>query len=255
MRKTIATLLVPLALLGACSPSEAAPPEVLVFAAASLRDALGEAAPRFEARHGARLMFSFGASGDLARQILAADRADAFVSADELEADRLEAAGRLQPGMRRVLGSNALVVVVPAGEPERPFEPADLARLDRVAIGNPATVPAGRYARAWLEALGLWDEVEPRLVPALDVRAALAVVEAGGAGAAIVYRSDAARSSRVRVVHAATGAAAPRIAYPGAGVRGGAQPRLGAAFVDFLGEAESQALFARHGFGPAGEPR
>lgn len=228
-------------------------PELLVHAATSARDALLALEADYEREQGLDLVFNFGGSGDLARQIEAAGAADVFLSADELEMDRLEAAGLLVPGTRTALLSNRLVVVEPADEPspfEPPFAPAQLVRpaIRRLSLGETESVPVGRYARAWLEGLGLWSELSGRVLPAVDARAALAAVESGGAQAGIVYGSDAARSTRVRLVHAVPLAEGPRIVYPLAVVGGRPAEREARALVAFLASPRARQAFEQAGF-------
>ncbi|HVQ26234.1 MAG TPA: molybdate ABC transporter substrate-binding protein, partial [Planctomycetota bacterium] len=238
----------------ACRPAHDERPELVVYAAASLRDVLQELAPAAEAGSDARLVFNFGSSGDLARQILAADAADLFFSADEREMERVASAGRIEPATRRALLANELVVIEPADERpslfRTPFEPAQLADLPQVSLADPESVPAGRYARAWLEARGAWAAVAPKVVPAVDVRAALAAVESGALRAGIVYRTDAARSTRVRVVFAVPSTEGPEIRYPLAVLKG--RPEAGRAreLALYLASEEALAVFARHGFVP-----
>lgn len=192
---------------GACgggSGGEA--PALEVYAASSLRDALVRVVEAWEARGGGPVALNFGSSGGLARQILAARRADVFVSAGELEMDRVEAAGLVVEGTRRGLLVNRLVVIEPVGRESLwvgEFQPAMLADVgvEYLSMGDPEYVPAGRYAREWLEREGLWEQVEGRVAPAVDVRAALAAVESGVARAGVVYATDAAISERVRVVY------------------------------------------------------
>jgi len=227
--------------LGACgSPGEG---EVTVYAAASLRDALAEA---IDARPGGGdVHLNLGSSGDLARQIVAGGRADLFLSADELELDRVERAGLVEAGTRRRWLGNALVVVVPADAPavDGAF---DLSSVGRLSIAHPEAVPAGRYARAWLESQGLWNSLRERVLPGVDVRAALAAVESGAAGAGIVYRTDAARSKRVKVVRVVPAGEGPAIVYAAAAIRGcGPAAR---ALLEHLVSARSAVIFARHGF-------
>src|SRR6185503_2240199 len=127
--------------------------------------------------------------------------ADLFFSADEKELDRVEQAGLIEAGTRRSLLSNQLVVIESGGAAasifHAPFTPEQLAgsELELLSLGNTDTVPAGKYAKAWLQSRGVWDQVASRILPGIDVRAALAAVESGGARAGIVYRTDAARSS------------------------------------------------------------
>jgi len=240
-----------LALLGACGEARAGAPELRVAAAASTRDALLALEQLYEEATGVELVLQLGSSGTLARQIVAAASADVFLSADEREMDRVDAAGLLADGSRRALLSNQLVVIVPADAPalDGPFDAHRLAgaHLRRLALADPAGVPAGRYARAWLEGQGLWAAVEARVLPAVDVRAALAAVEAGAAEAGIVYRTDAARSGRVRIVHVVPAAEGPAITYPAAALAGPREARA-RAFVDFLGSPAARAVFEAQGF-------
>src|SRR5438552_3042680 len=151
--------------------------EVLVFGAASLTESLQEIGQAFESRTGAAVRFSFGASSDLARQIQAGAPADVFFSADTAKMDALEKAGLVRRADRREFLSNQLVVVVSGASSRRIAGPKDLAMLPRLALADPEAVPAGIYARKWLEAEGVWAEVKSKVVPTLDVRAALAAVE------------------------------------------------------------------------------
>jgi molybdate transport system substrate-binding protein len=175
--------------------------ELTLLAASSLADALTEAAPAFTNASGHRLRLGFAASGTLARQIEQGAPADLFVSADQLRVDQLERAGLLLPGTRRPLLANLLVVAVPSDFAADLASPADLRSTSfrRIALGDPATVPAGTYARSLLDKLGLWSELQPRLLPVTSVRAALATLEAGHADAAFVYRTDALSTPRVRI--------------------------------------------------------
>lgn len=235
---------------GAAAPR----PELVVCAAASLRDALLELAPAGAESCSARLVFNFGSSGDLARQIVAANQAELFFSADERELERVERAGLVVPGTRVALLSNQLVVIEPVdGAPtlfRTPFEPAQLAdeRLELLSLAQPESVPAGRYARAWLERRGVWDALAQRILPGVDARAALAAVESGGARAGIVYRSDALRSSRVRVVYAVPLAEGPPISYPLAVLAGRPELARARALAGFLASPRALSVFERHGF-------
>lgn len=247
-----------LGLVSACR-DDSAPAEVVVYAAASTRDALAGIDAAFEAEHGVRVVVNFGSSGDLARQIVAAGRADVFLSADEQEMDRVEQAGLVIAGSRVDLLSNQLVVIAPAdhaapaehGAPAgASFTPRDLLREEfaRLSLANPATVPAGRYAKAWLESQSLWSGLESRVVPAIDVRAALAAVESGAAQAGIVYRTDVARSKRVRVLLEVPVDAGPRITYPAAQLRGAAAPDVAAKYLAFLQGESARRGFEEQGF-------
>jgi molybdate transport system substrate-binding protein len=224
----------------------------LVFAAASLQEALAEAAEAFAADPAARPLLSFAASSALARQIEAGAPAELFISADEEWMDYLEQRGRLQVGTRRAWLSNRLVLVAPASDPVqiRLLPGVDLLaalRGGRLAMADPASVPAGRYARAALVTLGAWEPVAARLASADNVRAALALVERGEAPLGIVYATDALVSNRARLVDTFPADSHPPISYPVALLGNGANAQA-AAFYRFLLSAEGTAVFLRRGF-------
>ncbi len=230
--------------------SEAALVELRVYAAVSLREVLEELAPEVERATGARLVFNFGASNDLARQILAADRADLFFSADELWMDKVAEAGLVDLASRRSPLSNRLVVVVPAASEQRIESAADLAALAvrRLSLAHPEAVPVGRYAKAWLEAQGQWPAVAERVVPALDARAALAAVESGAVEAGVVYRTDAARSKGARVAYVVPEEQSPPISYALAALRSRPNLETSRAVVDWICGPQGAAFFERFGF-------
>jgi molybdate transport system substrate-binding protein len=220
--------------------------ELLVFAAVSLSDALREIATGWTSQTGQAVEFSFGGSGDLARQIRAGAPAQVFVSADAVRVDELEKDGLVRPSERFELVSNRLVVVVPSGSPLTLRRAADLASLPRLALADPSSVPAGAYARQWLERAGVWATVAEHVVPTLDVRAALAAVESGNAPAGVVYATDAALSRRARVALEVPASEAPRIAYVAALLPGAGAPAR--AFFVRLRSPEAAAVFRRLGF-------
>jgi len=231
---------------GSCG--KAAPTPLLVFAAASTTGALTELGPAFTAETGIPVSFAFGASSDLARQLKSGAPGDVFLSADQARMDELEGIGLVPPGTRRTLLANELAVVVAKDFPTPIGTPEDLLSVPRLALGDPAAVPAGIYAKQWLLAQGLWAALAPRILPAQDVRAALAAVESGAAEAAIVYRTDAALARRARLAFTVPRAAGPAILYPVAPLTGSRQPRAAADFVAFLASEPARAVFARHGF-------
>jgi molybdate transport system substrate-binding protein len=237
-----------LALLLALPSASLAGERILVFAAASTTDALQEVGRAFTQQHGPQVEFAFGASSDLARQAVAGAPADVFLSADAARMDQVEKAGLVQAGTRVELLSNRLVVVVPVDSKQKVASAADLQGVKRLALADPAAVPAGLYAKAWLERAGVWKELEPRVVPALDVRAALAAVEADRVDAGIVYATDAAQSKRVRVVLTVPEAEGPRIVYPVAALSKGKASEAGRAFVRFLAGDTARRVFERYGF-------
>jgi len=235
---------------GASADKRSHPVEVSFYAAASLRDVLQDLAPRCESSLGVRMVFNFGASNDLARQIIAAARADVFFSADEDWMDRVAAAGLVDAASRRSLLSNRLMVVGPADTPLRVTGPADLkqASVRRIALANPDAVPAGKYARAWLEKAGLWISLRDRVVPSLDVRAALAAVESGAADVGIVYRTDAAISRKMRILYEVPGPDGPPISYALAALKERGDLEAARRVVAWLALPEAASSFERFGF-------
>lgn len=229
--------------LSCAPPTE---PPVRVFAASSLTDALVEAVEAFEA-DGRRspVALSFGASSDLARQILAGAPADLFFSADEAQVDRV-AAGGLVAERSDVL-RNALVLVTPVDRHDV-SGPDELALVSRLALADPEAVPAGVYARRYLESVGEWSRLEDRVIPTLDVRAALAAVASGHADAGMVYRTDAALDERVRVAFDVPLDEGPFIVYPLALL--GAETPEKRALYDYLLSEAAASVFLRHGFIP-----
>jgi molybdate transport system substrate-binding protein len=235
-------------------PWAAAAERVTVFAAASLGDALAEIAAGFEADTGHRVALSLAGSAALARQIEAGAGADIYVSAAPVWMDALEEAGRIAPGTRTDVAGNALVLIGPAGAaPVALTAQALTARLGggRLALGLTEAVPAGQYARAALEAMGLWPALAQHLVEADNVRAALALVALGAAPLGIVYASDASAEPRVAVLARIPARAHPPIAYPAALIAGRDGPAA-RAFLALLAGPAGQATLAAHGFLPPG---
>jgi molybdate transport system substrate-binding protein len=241
-----AFLVLAVALLAGVAPAAQAE-EVLVFAAASLTDAVRALGDAFTQRTGIPVACSVGASGDLARQLIAGAPGDVFFSADTTRMDELERAGLVDPADRRTVLSNVLVVAVPAGATTAITSPADLATVRRLALADPDSVPAGAYARAWLEAEGVWQRVRDAVVPTLDVRAALAAVQGAHADAAVVYATDAAISPRVRVVYRVPRDQGPRIEYALAPLRTSRKPGA-RELVRFLASHDAAPTYERFGF-------
>jgi len=216
---------------------------LLVFAAASTSDALSELSHLYEQKHGEHVRFSWGASGDLARQIEAGAPADLFLSADRAKVDRLEHGGHIAG--RRDLLRNRLVVVGPRSSSLKIREARDLVHVKRIALGDPITVPAGGYAREWLEKAGVWAEVSPHVIPTLDVRAALAAVDSSSVDAAIVYRTDARVARSALVLYEPS--EQPDIVYPLA-IMMRARRAAADAFVTLATSPEGRAIFEQRGF-------
>jgi molybdate transport system substrate-binding protein len=232
-------------------PATRPPPTLLVFAAASLTDALEQVNGAFSAATHIGVKSSYAASSVLAKQIEAGAGADVFFSADRDWMDYLDQRGLLRSGTRIDLLGNALVLIAPAdSQVQLKIAPhfALLAALGagRLACGDPDSVPAGLYARAALTRLGVWDEVAPRLARAENVRTALAYVARAETPLGIVYQTDAKAEKRVRVVDVFPADTHPLIVYPAAQTAA-AQPQA-AQYLDFLRAAGAQEIFARYGF-------
>lgn len=213
--------------------------EVRVFAAASLTEALEEIAQAYERETRDDVVFNFGASSMLARQVEAGAPADLLLSADDLvRTTRL--------GERVTFLSNQLVIVT---RDRRIRQPRDLVGK-KLALAEPATVPAGIYARTYLQKIGLWDRIKDDVIPTDNVRGALAAVVAGNVDAAIVYRTDARIAKDVHVAYAVPQKDGPRIAYLFAMVRG-AQPHA-RRFFAYLQSRRAKDIFRKHGFDVGG---
>jgi molybdate transport system substrate-binding protein len=223
-----------------------------VSAAASLTEAVQEIGKVYETKTGVRIELNFGGSNQLARQIEEGAPVDLFLSADEASVDRLEKKGLLASGTRSSILSNALVIVVEKGSALPVDSPAALASepVHSIALAEPDSVPAGIYAREYLQGLGLWEKVRPKVIPTENVRAALAAVESGNADAAIVYRTDAGVSRKVRVAYEVPPGTGPPISYGAAIVRESAHPTAAREFLRYLASPAASAVFRRYGFLP-----
>jgi len=253
-RPWIAALCLMLAMACVLPCSAASPRAPLtVFAAASLKESLDEAAATFERSTGQPVRVSYAASSALARQIEQGAPADVFVSADLEWMDYLQQRGLVDARSRRNLFGNTLVLVAPTAGNATPLvlKPGiDLRPLldgGRLALALTASVPAGKYAKAAFTTLGIWEQLQPRVAEAENVRAALMLVARGEAPLGVVYRSDAQAEHAVRVLATFPAGSHPPIIYPGARIVASTQPRA-TAFVRWLGSPEAQAIFRRHGF-------
>lgn len=240
-------LWITVALLLAAVTTQAA--EVLVFAAASLNDALQDIRVRYEAKQEDRISFNFEASSKLARQIIAGAPADLFFSADEEKMDQLQAKGLIVESTRASVLSNALVLVT-APTDTAIQSPVDLVKsgVTRLALAQPETVPAGIYAKAYLKGQALWSGVAGKVIPTENVRAALAAVESGNAEAAFVYRTDVRAKTRVRVAYEVPTGEVPPITYPVAVVKGTKNDAAARRFLTFLRSEEARQAFRKQGF-------
>ncbi|RYE01781.1 MAG: molybdate ABC transporter substrate-binding protein [Sphingomonadales bacterium] len=226
----------------------AAPRAPLVLAAASLQESLRAALQAWGTKGRAHPVCSFAASSALARQIFAGAVADLFLSADEIWMDEVEKRGLIVPSSRVSFLGNRLVIVAPAGTPlARPYDEFRALHVHRVAIADPGSVPAGRYAKAALERSGQWAAVSPGIVRTENVRAALALVERGLASRGIVYATDARASRKVRIVAVFKADSHPPIRYPLARLKSSTSPDA-EPLRRFLLSREGRAIFERFGF-------
>ncbi len=234
------------------SPAQAQTRGPLVLAAASLQEALTQAASAWQARKHAKPVISFAASSALARQIEAGAPADLFISADEEWMDHVARNKLLRATTRVSFLSNRLVLIAPAGSRTRlaiarRFPLARALGNGRLAMADPDTVPAGKYGKAALTSLGVWPSVAGKLARGENVRAALALVERGEAPFGIVYATDARASKKVQVVGVFPATSHPPITYSIAVLRA-SRHRDAEAFRRFLISRQGKAIFARHGF-------
>jgi molybdate transport system substrate-binding protein len=234
----------------ALSQAMARADEILVSAAASLTDVLQEISRGYQAKSKHTVKFNFGASSALARQIDEGAPADIFFSADLPQIDSLEKKGRLEPGTRKNLLSNQLVIIVPADSKLPLLSPKDLlkAEVKRIALAEPSSVPVGVYSKKYLTDEGLWNKVESKVVPVQDVRATLASVESGNVEAGFVYKTDAAISKKVKIAYAVPLDRGPKITYPVAVVKESKHKDAARDFMKYVQSPAAKDAFKKYGF-------
>ncbi len=222
---------------------------LVVFAASSLTDTLPVVAAAWTAKGHPPVVFSFDASSRLAKQVEAGAPADVFVSADSDWMDVLARGDLLAPGTRVNLVGNTLVAVVPATSTDVPASAADLARPAYARLGLAGdNVPAGKYGRAALRTLGVWDAVQGRVVNGDNVRTVLGWVAAGEASAGVVYATDARAEPRVKVAFPFAAGTHPPIVYPMAVLKDAVHAREAASFLEACRSPEGRAVFQSGGF-------
>jgi len=252
MSRTLLSLgLLCLTIAASLPAAEVQQPQILVFAAASLTDALQEASAAYEKTAHVKVKSSFDSSSVLARQIEAGAPADVFISADTTWMDYLQSRNLIQAASRKNLLGNQLVLIAPADSQIQlkiaPHFPLAAALAEgKLATGDPDSVPAGRYARSALTKLGVWDSVAPRLARAENVRIALIYVAQSEAAHGIVYTSDALADKRVRVVDTFPADTHEPIVYPIA-LTTSAKSEA-AAFVAYLAGPQGREIFVKYGF-------
>jgi len=223
--------------------------ELNVYAAASLTDAMNEVAAEYGKQSGDKIIFNFGASSLLARQIKEKAPADLFFSADEAKMDDLQKAGLIATDTRRDLLSNSLVIVVPNDSKATIASPGELlGKMEKIAIADPKAVPAGIYTKEYLSRLGLWEKLEPKMVPTENVRAALAAVESGNVDAGFVYKTDANISNKVKIAFSVPAEKGPAIRYPIAIVKDSVNKTGAENFLHYLESENARKIFEHYGF-------
>ncbi len=239
-------------LAGTTVPAPAANDGLLVFAAASLKNALDDADVQYAKDTGRKVTVSFAGSSTLAKQIDAGAPADVFISADLDWMDYLEKRNLIRASSRADILANHLVLIAPKGQSkrvpiEKGFPLAELLKGGRLAMANTDAVPAGKYGKASLQALDVWTSVESKIARAQNVRAALALVSRGEAPYGIVYQTDAAADPNVEVVGVFPDDTHPKIIYPVAMLAASTNTEA-AAYVAYLRSAAARPAFERWGF-------
>lgn len=253
LRKLLLAVTLAMALVAAGHQASAVEPKILVFAAASTTNALEEVSRVFSAQSHIAVLHSFASSSTLARQIVHGAPADVYLSANIMWMDYLEKRGLLEPGSRRSLLTNRLVLIAPTASRmqsvtiDREVDLAALLNGGRLAMGDPAHVPAGIYAKQALTSLGLWRKLARRVAAAPSVRSALVLVERGEAPLGVVYATDAAISDRVKTVGVFPSETHQPIVYPAA-IIAGQGSRAARAYLRFLGSPRAVEIFTAHGF-------
>jgi molybdate transport system substrate-binding protein len=232
------------------APAPDARRDLTVSAAISLKDVLNEAAQLYRAeRPDTEIHFNLGASGTLQQQIEQGAPVDVFISASENQMDSLESKGLLLAGTRRGLLRNSIVLIVPKGKTGiASFEDLAKPEVKVISIGEPQTVPAGKYAQEVLTHFHLYDELKPKLVLGKDVRQVLTYVITGNVDAGIVYATDAKTTGEVSIVATAPEESHAPVIYPIAILKSAKQPDEAKRFLQFLSGAKAQGIFEKYGF-------
>jgi len=233
--------------------SDAALVELTISVAASVQDAMKDVQAAYaEEVPNVTITYNFGSSGSLAQQIAQGAPTDVFLSASQKWMDDLEEKGEIVADSRQDLLQNAMVLIVPQDQTGiADFKDVETAAVTKVAIGEPESVPAGRYAKEVLTSLNLFESIQPKLVFGKDVRQVLAYVATGNVDAGLVYATDAQVSDQVKVIATAPADTHSPIVYPVAVVQDSDEAAAAQAFVDFLTSDAAAAIFQGYGFGMA----
>ncbi|HAA08139.1 MAG: molybdate ABC transporter substrate-binding protein [Syntrophomonadaceae bacterium] len=251
----IMLLIMALTVIGCGGPATTedatAPVELNVSAAASLTDAAKEIAVLYNQQHpDVKITYNFASSGTLQKQIEEGAPADLFISAGKKQMDALQEKGLIVDSSRKDLLGNELVLIAPEDSTLTGFEGLTDASIDKIAIGTPETVPAGKYAQEALITMGLWDSIQPQLVMAKDVRQVLTYVQTGNTAAGLVYLSDTYQADKIKIIAAAPSDSHAPIVYPMALIKSSQKQETTADFANFLSSQEAKDVFAKYQFIP-----
>lgn len=237
-------------LISGCNTGTQKDPEITVFAAMSLTNALTDIGKEYAKKHKVHVSFNFAASTTLQRQIEKGASADVFISASTIQADALEKLGLLEANSREDLLTNRLVIVAHKESDISIRDPIDVQQnaVSRIAIGQPEIVPAGFYAKEVLKHYNLWDKIQPKLIFSTDVRATLAYVSTGNVDIAIVYQTDTTVSDQVKIVYRFPPNTHSTIVYPVVILKGSKQKLISEAYIEFLKTPIAYTIFNKHGF-------
>lgn len=237
-------------LVGCGIKEQVKPAELTVSVAASLTDAMEEIKSIYaQEKPNVTITYNFGGSGALQQQIEQGAPVDLFISAATKNMDALESKGLLADGTRKDLLLNEVVLIVPKNSAAiADFKDLTSDQIKRIALGEPASVPAGKYGQEILTALGIWDQVKDKTVYAKDVRQVLNYVETESTDAGIVYQTDAKISDKVKVVAQAPSGSHTPVVYPLAIIKGSINTSAAQEFADFLVSDKAKAVFEKYGF-------
>ncbi len=237
-------------LLTGCNMDTQKEPEITVFAAMSLTNALADIEKAYTKKHKVCVSYNFAASTTLQRQIEKGASADVFISASSIQTDALEELGLLAVNSREDILTNELVIVAHKETDISINDPIEILQdsISRVAIGQPEIVPAGFYAKEVLKHFDLWDRIQPQLIFGADVRATLAYVSTGNVDVAFVYQTDKTVSEKVKVIYRFAHSTHSTIVYPAAILKDSKQQQIAKKYIEFLKTPIAYLIFDKHGF-------
>lgn len=254
LRRGLTLLAILLLLVGGCTAPKANNVTLTISAAASLNDALQEIGELYKKeKPGVEILYNFASSGVLQQQIEKGAPADLYISASPVQMNALQQKGLLIEESRQDLLQNKIILIAPQGSDLKDFTELCQAKVTKVAIGAPDSVPAGKYAKDIFISLGLWDRIEPKLILAKDVRQVLAYVESGDVEAGMVYRTDLNSTSSATIVCEAPAESYNPVVYPLAVLQGSKSQQEAGELTQFLSSEQAEQVFRRFGFTFAGK--